>query len=257
MASSEGGATGIADLLVDLTAEQRSLQDVLHSLDEDAWLAPTPARGWDVRDTVAHLADTDEMAIATATGRPGSLNERAATTASTEDVTYLGVLHGRRRTGREVLEWWESSADAMHDMFAALDPNVRVPWGIGMRPPSLVTARLMETWTHGLDVRAAVGADAHDTDRLAHVAWLATRALPYAYTVAGREPPTEPLRVELTLPSGAAWTFGPDDAANRITGPAGEYCRVFTHRSSRTAAPNVKAVGAAADDALTVARAFL
>ena len=64
----------------------------------------------------------------------------------------------------------------------------------------------------------------------AHVAWLATRALPYAYSVAGREPPPEPVRVELTLPSGASWTCGPADAANRITGPAGEYCRVFVHR---------------------------
>jgi len=42
-------------------------------------------------------------------------------------------------------------------------------------------------------------------------------ARPYAYSVAGREPPGEPLRVELTLPSGAGWTYGPEDAVNRIT----------------------------------------
>jgi hypothetical protein len=65
------------------------------------------------------------------------------------------------------------------------------------------------------------------------------------------------VRVELTLPSGAIWTMGPDDAANRITGPAGEYCRVFAHRSKLAEAPNVQWVGAAALDALTVARAFL
>jgi uncharacterized protein (TIGR03084 family) len=250
-------SAGVGDLLADLGAEQRALQAVLHALDPDDWLRPTPARGWDVRDTVAHLADTDEVAIATATGQPGSLNERANTSASVEDVTYQGVLHGRRRSGAGVLEWWESSAVAIRDMFDAIDPNVRIPWGIGMRPPSLITARLMETWAHGLDVCAAVGVDPRDTDRLGHVAWLATRALPYAYTVSGREAPTEPVRVELTLPSGAAWTFGPDDATNRITGPAGEYCRVFVHRSTRAGAPNVKAVGPAAEDALAVARAFL
>ena len=145
----------------------------------------------------------------------------------------------------------------MHEMFLALDPNVRVPWGIGMRPPSFVTARLMETWAHGLDVCAALGVEPDDTDRLAHVAWLATRALPYAYTVAGREPPAEPLRVELTLPSGAPWTMGPSRRANRITGPAGEYCRVFVHRLKRADAPDVHADGPAAIDALAVARAFL
>jgi uncharacterized protein (TIGR03084 family) len=247
----------VQDLLDDLGAEQRWLQDLLQTIDTDAWLLPTPARGWDVRDTIAHLADTDEMAIATATGRPGSINERAAAAASVEDVTYQGVLRGRRRSGAAVLAWWETSAAAQREMFVAIDPAVRIPWGIGMRPPALITARMMETWAHGLDVCAALGVEPVDTDRLAHVAWLATRALPYAYSYAGREQPPDPLRVELTLPSGAAWTTGPATAANRITGPAGEYCRVFVHRSQPVGAPNVHAEGDAAVAALSVARAFL
>jgi uncharacterized protein (TIGR03084 family) len=252
-----GAATGMEDLLDDLAAEQHDLQERLRAIDDDAWLHPTPARGWDVRDTVAHLADTDEMAIATATGTPGSINDRAATAASGEDVTYRGVLHGRRRSGAEVLAWWEDSTHALREMFEAIDPNVRVPWGIGMRPPSLVTARLMETWAHGLDVCSAIGAEPVYTDRLGHIAWLATRALPYAYTVAGREPPPDPLRVELTLPSGTTWTSGPVDAENRITGPAHEYCRVFVHRTKRADAHALRAEGPAAIDALAVARAFL
>jgi uncharacterized protein (TIGR03084 family) len=247
----------VQDLLDDLRAEQRWLQDVLQTIDTDAWLLPTPARGWDVRDTIAHLADTDEMAIATATGRPGSINERADAAASVEDVTYQGVLEGRRRLGTAVLTWWQSSTENLHEMFVAIDPNVRIPWGIGMGPPSLITARLMETWAHGLDVCAALHVEPVDTDRLAHVAWLATRALPYAYSYAGRESPSDPLRVELTLPSGAEWTMGPPTAVNRITGPAGEYCRVFVHRSKPAGAPNLHAEGDAAVAALTVARAFL
>jgi uncharacterized protein (TIGR03084 family) len=257
VAGAGGAPTGAGDLLADLTAEQRELQDRLHTIDRDMWLQPTPARGWDVRDTVAHLADTDEMAIATATGAPGSIGERGEVAASGEDLTYRGVLHGRRRSGPEVLAWWESTTAAERDMFEALDPNVRVPWGIGMRAPSLITARLMETWAHGLDVTAAIGAEPADTDRLAHVAWLSTRALPYAYSVAGREPPPDPLRVELTLPSGAPWTYGPADATNRITGPAGEYCRVFVHRLELGDARGLHAEGSAAIDALSVARAFL
>ena len=63
-----------------------------------------------------------------------------------------------------------------------------------------------------------------------HVAFLATRALPYAFSFAGRPVPAAPLRVELDLPSGAQWTHGPADAPDRITGPAGEYCRVFVQR---------------------------
>ena len=48
----------------DLAAEQRAAAGTRRARSTpDAWLQPTPARGWDVRDTIAHLADTDEMAI--------------------------------------------------------------------------------------------------------------------------------------------------------------------------------------------------
>jgi len=251
------GETGLQELLDDLEAEQFDLLELVRGIDADDWLRPTPARGWDVRDTISHLADTDEMAIATATGAPGSLNARAEASASGEDVTFRGVLRGRRQSGREVCRWFERSTAALHDMFLGLDPSARVPWGIGMRPASLVTARMMETWAHGLDVHAALDVASVDTDRLGHIAWLATRALPYAYTVAGREPPGEPLRVELTLPSGAAWSTGPGDAPNRITGTARDYCRVFVHRLTLDDAPTLHAEGPAAVDALRVARAYL
>lgn len=243
-------------IIGDLEAEQLELQAVVASIDADAWLAPTPAWGWDVRDTIAHLADTDEMAIDTVRGGPYAINELAAHAASGADVTYHGVLRGRRQTGRDVAAWWVRTSAAERSMLVALSPDVRVPWGIGMRAPSFATARLMETWAHGLDVRTALGIPAFDTDRLAHVAWLATRALPYAYSVAGQEPPTEPLRVELSLPSGGSWTFGPKDAADRISGAAGDYCRVFVHRR-RPADTNLVIEGAAARTAIAVARAFL
>ena len=126
-----------------------------------------------------------------------------------------------------------------------------------MGAPAFVTARLMETWAHGLDVRTALHVEHEDTDRLAHVAWIATRALPYAYSVAGRSAPSARIRIELALPSGAVWTTGPDDAADRITGPAGEYCRVFVQRLPLVKATGLRAEGSAARDALQVARAYL
>jgi uncharacterized protein (TIGR03084 family) len=246
--------------VADLAAEQTALQECLHALDADGWLRPTPARGWDVRDTVSHLADVDEMAMATVRGgggAPGALNAIAARSASPEDTTYRGVMRGRRMRDADVLAWWERVAAEECDLLATVEPNAHIEWGVGMRASTLVNARLMETWAHGLDIRAAVDAPAADTDRLAHVAWLATRALPYAYTVAGREPPSGALRVELALPSGAPWTFGPEDATDRITGDAGEYCRVFVQRMARRDATSLRAEGDGADAALDVARAYL
>jgi uncharacterized protein (TIGR03084 family) len=250
-----GDAT--VDLVEDLAAEQDALVAVLEQIEPDDWFRPTPAWSWDVRDTVAHLADTDELAVDTCIDGPRALAKVAATCASSEDLTLLGVLQGRRRPGPEVLAWWSRAQIAERDVLAALDPQMRVPWGLGMRPPSFVTARLMETWAHSLDVHAALGLEPADTDRLRHIAWIGVKALPYACSVAGVTPPDGPLRVELTLPSGARWTFGPDDAPDRIAGPASEFCRVFVQRIPASAAPGLVASGDGAELALRVARSFL
>jgi uncharacterized protein (TIGR03084 family) len=250
--------TDFGSLLDALALEQTGLQTELGNLATDDWFRPTPAKGWDVRDTVAHLADIDEIAIDTCTAGPRPLNDFAAQFASPEDTTLWGVLRGRRRSGREVLTWWEDTSSRERDVLAGVDAAMRIPWGIGMRRQSLVTARLMETWAHGLDVREAVGLPVVDSDRLRHVAWLGYRALPYAFSFAGRERPPGELRVEVTSPSGdEIWEYGPADAPNRITGPAGELCRLFAHRISRDEARGLAAEGDGAVAALEVARAFL
>jgi uncharacterized protein (TIGR03084 family) len=248
---------GLAAFVDDLEAEQGALQSLLRDLDADDWLRPTPSWQWDVRDTVSHLADTDEVALDTMQGGPRSLGALAVMLASSEDVTYNGVLHGRRLAGRDVLAWWEDASARERDALRALEPSTRVPWGIGMGARAFVTARLMETWAHSLDVHAALGTTPADTDRLGHVAWIATRAIPYAYSVAGLSPPSAALRVELTLPSGAAWSTGPEDAADRISGPAAQYCRVFVQRLDLDAAPDLVGEGDTATTTLRVARAYL
>lgn len=245
------------ELVADLAGEQDALVAVLEALAPDAWFRPTPAWSWDVRDTVAHLADTDELAIDTCLDGPRSLPTMVPRFASSEDLTLHGVLAGRKQSGSDVLEWWKRTQTRERDVLLTIDPEMRVPWGLGMRPPSFATARLMETWAHSLDVHAALGLEPVDTDRLRHVAWIGVRALPYACSVAGVAPPDDPIRVELALPSGAAWSFGPEGAADRITGPASEFCRVFVQRIPASAAPNVIAEGDGAELALRVARSFL
>jgi uncharacterized protein (TIGR03084 family) len=248
---------GTTELVADLAAEQDVLVALLETIEPDDWFRPTPAWSWDVRDTVAHLADTDELAVDTCIDGPRALAKVAATCASSEDLTLQGVLHGRRLTGSDVLHWWKDAQLREREVLSELDPAMRVPWGLGMRPPSFVTARLMECWAHSLDVHTAMDREIVDTDRLRHVAWIGFRALPYACSVAGVAPPEEPIRVELTLPSGATWTFGPEDTRNRITGPASEFCRVFVQRMRTEDATELVAEGDAAALALRVARSFL
>ncbi len=248
--------TGYPDLLADLAAEEDALRRCVSGIDADDWLRPTPSRHWDVRDTISHLAHTDEAAVEVCTGGR-SLGEMVAGFASGEDFTLSGVLRGRAMSGPAVLDWWDRAAARQAEVLASLDPMVRVPWGLGMRAPSFVTARLMETWAHGLDVHAALGVEPVDTDRLRHVAWLSIRALPYAYSVAGRTDPGTPLRVELDGPGGERWVFGPAGAGDVVTGPAGAFCRLFVKRITRAEASSLEASGPGARAALDVARAYL
>lgn len=247
------------DVLADYEAEQQSLYDVLGGVSSDEeWARPTPAAGWDVRDQVAHLADTEEIAVDTMLDGPRSLNVEAARYPSGEAFTEAGCERGRAMSGAEVREWWWTSAARCREELARFDRSARVPWGLGMGWRSFVTARLMEHWAHGLDIRAGLGVPADDTDRLRHVAWICTSALPYAFHLAKVKPPEgHTLRVEVTGPSGEAWSFGPDDATDRITGPAGQWCRLAVQRISRDEAPDLMADGPLADLALTHARAFL
>lgn len=246
------------DILADYEAEQRSLYDVLCGVGDDQWLLPTPAEGWDVRDSVSHLADTEEVAVDTMTDGPRSLNVEAARFASGEAFTEAGCERGRAMSGVEVREWWWTAAARCRAELAAFDRSARVPWGLGMGWRSFVTARLMEHWAHGLDIRAAVGASAEDTDRLRHIAWICTNAVPYAFHVAGvTAPEGRTLRVEVTGPDGEVWGYGPEDATDRITGTAGQWCRLAVQRISRDEATDLEADGPLADLALTSARAFL
>ena len=53
--------TTLAEVVGDLRAECAALDEVLATLDEDGWRKETPAVGWDTRDTVGHLADTNDI----------------------------------------------------------------------------------------------------------------------------------------------------------------------------------------------------
>ena len=103
-----------------------------------------------------------------------------------------------------------------------LADDTRVVWyGPSMGAKSFVTARLMETWAHGQDIVDTVGADRQATDRLRHVAQIGFITRGWSYVNRGLVPPDVPVFVELTAPSGATWTWGPDDAAESRHGPGG------------------------------------
>lgn len=242
--------------VAELHDEQSDLESVLRRLPRDAWSRPTPAAGWDLRDQVSHLADTEEIAHDTATGGPRQLNEEARRFSSPEAYTESMCERGRSKDPADVLEWWVRTAARTREALLPMDPKARIPWGLGMSARTFVTARLMETWAHGQDIRAAAGEPLSFGPRGRNVAWLIVGALPYAFAVSGRPRPPGELRLELTC-GGETWSFGASDAGNAITGDAEEFCRLGVQRLRRADARTLVAQGPLADAFLDVARAFL
>jgi uncharacterized protein (TIGR03084 family) len=117
------------------------------------------------------------------------------------------------------------------------------------------TARFMETWAHALDVADALGVTLEPTDRLKHVAHLGVRTRGFAFAVHGLDAPAEEFRVDLVAPSGDVWSWGPEDAAQTLTGSAGDFCRLVTQRVHR-ADTDLVATGADVDRWLDIAQAF-
>jgi uncharacterized protein (TIGR03084 family) len=123
---------------------------------------------------------------------------------------------------------------------------------------AFVTARTMEHWAHGLDIRAAVNQPAADTDRLQPIAWLGYSSLPYAFERADVQPPSgHTLRIDVTGPNREMWTYGPPDATDVISGPAGIWCRRAVQRITPEDASELSADGPLAELAVRHARAFL
>ncbi|MBN1376112.1 MAG: TIGR03084 family protein [Dehalococcoidia bacterium] len=216
------------EIVSDLRAEQESLDAFLSTLKDDQWDLPTPSLPWTIKDSVSHIAYIDNVAVATCKG-DNSYFELALKVGLT--FNEVGVEKGRSMKPGEVLIWWRKTRELMYDALLNTEPKARLPWfSLPMGARAFATARIMETWAHGMDCYDAMGVKPVFTDRLKHTAYLACQARPFAYQVHGLPIPEVPIRVEITLPSGILWTNGPEGADNYIKGDAAEFCLVAAQR---------------------------
>ncbi|MFB7240122.1 TIGR03084 family metal-binding protein [Streptomyces sp. NPDC056269] len=245
-----------AVVLDDLREESEALDVLVGALGEERWAAPTPAAGWTVAHQVAHLAWTDRAALLAVTDPDGFAAEAAKAVAAPERFVDEGAEEGAKLPPGELLAHWREGRELLQEALRGVPAGVRFPWyGPPMSAPAMATARLMETWAHGQDVADALGVVRAPTDRIRHVAWIGHRARGYAYLVRGLPAPVEPVRVELVSPGGELWVYGPEDAAQKVTGHALEFCLLVTQRVHRDDTSLV-AVGQDAEQWLTIAQAF-
>ncbi|MEU7296181.1 TIGR03084 family metal-binding protein [Streptomyces exfoliatus] len=243
-------------VLDDLRAESDEVDLLVGELSQEQWGAPTPAPGWTVAHQIAHLAWTDRAALLAATDAEAFAAETAKALAAPDRFVDEGAEEGAKLPPAELLARWREGREQLQEALRAVPPGVRFPWyGPPMSASAMATARLMETWAHGQDIADALGVVRVPNARLRHVAWIGHRARDYAYLVRGLPAPAAPFRVELVAPDGQVWVYGPEGAAQKVTGPALDFCLLVTQRVHRDDTALV-AEGPDAEHWLTIAQAF-
>jgi uncharacterized protein (TIGR03083 family) len=230
---------GAASIVADLRAESDELDALVAPLPPGRWTDPTPSPGWTIAHQIAHLLWTDRVSL----------------TAITDEAAFGDVLSAASADPAGFV-------DAGAEELAAVAPpelladGRKLPWfGPPMSAASMATARLMETWAHGLDVADALAVERPATERLRSIAHLGVRTRDYAFLVNNLTPPTEPFRVELRGPGGDTWSWGPPDAAQRVTGSAQDFCFLVTQRRALSTL-DIAAEGPDAQRWLEIAQAF-
>ena len=213
----------------DFRDESDALAAVLDGRTDADWERPTLFKDWTANDVIRHLhfwnrgadlalADPDEFQAL----RRRFREQAAAVGRGAAEAGMVGDL-----SGRALLDAWCGFYRKMAERWAEVDPRRRVPWvGPDMSARSSITARLMETWSHGQAIFDLFGLEREEHDRIRNVVFLGINTYGWTWEVREREPPGPMPHLKLTAPSGAIWEFGEDDGVNRIEGPAVAFAQV-------------------------------
>lgn len=241
------------DILSDLVAEQQFLDQSLQRIPIKVWDLVTPNKPWTVRDTIAHLADFEDLGADAING--GDRVREWQQAPDLEAMKAKAIKKGRNMRPQDVIEWWRGGRAKVVEPLSHMTADDRVEWIAGdMSARTFATFRLMETWMHGLDIYETLDIEVEDTPRIRHVCWLGWKTLPHAFKQAGEH--YEPVRVEVIGPGYAKWVYGPADSDQLIKGSASDWARIVVRRVT-PGDTRLKVTGEFAETALQVAKAYL
>ncbi len=247
---------GPGPIVADLRAESDDLDALVAPLPVDAWANPTPAPGWTIAHQIAHLLWTDRVALNAVTDEARFADVLAGAAADPPGFVDAGAEELATAPPAELLADWRVTRGRLHEALLTVPDGRKLPWfGPAMSAASMATARLMETWAHGLDVADTLGVKRPPTGRLRSIAHIGVRTRDYAFVINNLAPPSEPFLVELRGSGGDTWSWGPPDAAQRVTGSAEDFCFLVTQRRALNTL-DINAVGADALRWLEIAQAF-
>lgn len=217
---------------IDFRDDSETLYQLLASREDAVFSSPTQFKGWTLDDVLVHLHMWNKAAD-WSLHQPGQFDEFMQEVLearpkgeSHQTVAYRWLGDAR---GRELLEIWHAFYQEMSERFAAADGEQRVRWaGPDMTVAMSITARQMETWSHGQEIFDLLGEERAETDRIRNIVLLGVMTFGWTFAVRELErPPVKPY-LRLIAPSGDVWTWNDPSDDDRIDGTAVDFARVVT-----------------------------
>lgn len=244
---------------IDFLDESTALFDLLDPLAEQDFGMPTLFKQWTLNDILAHLHFFNLLADHSLRDEPQFERisaELQAARAGNDDLVAVTdtLLDGLK--GRALLAQWHAYVVAMAHAWRQADPKQRLNWfGPTMSVRSSISARLMETWSHGQAIYDLMGSERIDSDRIKSIAVMGVNTFGWTFTNRKLDVPADPPHVRLTAPSGQNWEWNAGADSNRISGRAVEFCQVVT-QARNIADTRLVVVGDAAARWMSFAQCF-
>src|SRR5690349_4696384 len=138
-------------MVADLRAESDELDAIVADLPAKRWADATPAPGWTIAHQIAHLLWTDRVALTAVTDEAGFAAVLEEASKDPSGFVDAGAEELALTPPAELLADWRRTRGRLHDELLTVADGRKLPWfGPPMSAPSMATARLMETWAHGL-----------------------------------------------------------------------------------------------------------
>jgi len=243
---------------IDFRDESEALFQLLAPLSDADFDRATLFKDWTLNDILGHLHMWNWAADLSLQDGDAFLEFAA----SAMDDINSGSLRGFEAkwrdgvSGEKLRDAWREFYLPMSERFAAADPKLRVKWaGPDMSVLSSITARLMETWSHGQAVYDALGVERVNADRIKNIAVLGVNTFGWTHKNRGWDIPDPAPYVKLTAPSGDVWEWGDSGSGNAVEGLAEEFCQVVT-QTRNVADTGIRTTGDVATQWMSVAQCF-
>ena len=146
-------------IISDIRQEVEVLNTLLDELSDEQWNANTTFKDWTPEIVISHLCYFDLMTIYSINDSDKFASEGyfLMNAYSTIDNS-LGRAEAVKeklniKDHRDLKELWLLTNDQMCSVFEKVDPKLRCQWfGPDMGAKMFMTARYMETWSHGQEI---------------------------------------------------------------------------------------------------------